>query len=74
LSAQLIETLATRVHELERRNRTLTARIRTLERTRDRQRDRIRILYYQLSLHRARVRDARASRDLWKHRCLRGDG
>ena len=62
--------LAERVHELEDINRHLRQRIGTLERTRDRQRLRIRGLYYQLALHRQRVRDARASRDLWKHRAM----
>lgn len=64
------ETLANRVHELEAKNRRLAKRIQTLERTRDRQRALLRGLYYQLALHRARVRCARQSRDLWKHRCM----
>ena len=69
------ETLANRVHQLEQRNRTLATRVRTLERTRDQQRARLARLYYQLHLHRARVRCARQSRDMWRHRAMiREDG
>jgi hypothetical protein len=64
------ETLANRIHELEAANKRLRNRITTLERTRDRQRNLIRGLYYQMSLHRARVRSARQSRDMWRHRCM----
>lgn len=64
------ETLANRIHDLEAKNRRLAARVRTLERTRDRQKLAIRGLYYELSLHRARVRCARQSRDLWRHRAM----
>ena len=70
ITDRLSTVLANRVHELEAANRKLRSRISTLERTRDRQRNLIRGLYYQLSIHRARVRAARQSRDMWRHRCM----
>jgi hypothetical protein len=67
---QLVTVLADRVHELEREIAKKRSRIATLERTKQRQKERISGLYYELKLHRSRVHDARASRDLWRHRCM----
>jgi hypothetical protein len=66
----LITVLASRVHQLEREIAKKRTRIDTLERTKRRQKQLISGLYYELKLHRSRVRDARNSRDLWKHRCM----
>ena len=68
MSDLLTETLANRIHQLEQRNRQLANRVRTLETTRDRQKTTISALYYRIHLHRARVRAARMSRDMWRHR------
>jgi len=67
---QLVAVLAERVHELERRISKQRRRIDTLERTKRRQRNLIAGLYYNLRIERVRVRSARMSRDMWRHRCM----